>query len=416
MTPVSGCRSLSASSKIRVAVRTTTYGNWGGAHQYAGAVVTALAGLPRDAYEVRVWLTDAAAWAPRLDKLRIPAFVASEYDGPERFRPKLEALSRLRQEGRLTEEQSDEWLSLLSRFSKLTRLFAWKPHIVVFPQMLCPSFVPGARHIGVIHDLMHRYERSFPEAASSAERCARERLFTTTLEQCDRVFVDSEVGALHVLESYPQAEKSRLRVLPFTAFEDTLTASPRRPRTDVPDKFLFYPAQFWKHKNHAGLARAVARLRKELPDIHVVAAGNTSQNGFDDFQRIIAARGLESAFSLPGYISTDELVWLYRHARALVMPTFFGPTNIPPLEAMALGCPVAVSGIYGMPGQCADAALYFHPANVGEMAEAIRRLWTDDALCAALRERGARRAEQWTFADFSASVRAVVEELAGEMP
>jgi glycosyltransferase involved in cell wall biosynthesis len=392
-------------------VYTSTHCNWGGSHQYAGAIITALAGLPRETYEVRVWHEDAT-WTPFLDRLQIPGLIASEYFVPARFRAKMQTFMRLQQEEKLTEEQNNELMSLLSRFSNLSRLVEWKPHIVVLPQMRYPLSVPGARHIGVIHDLMHRYERSFPEAASPEQTRHRERLFNATLEKCDLVFVDSRVGAGHVLESYPQAEPSRLRVLPFAAFEDILTCSPQPPRMDLPQKFLFYPAQFWKHKNHAGLARAVARLKKDLPDIHVVAAGNTGQNGFDDFHGIVAARGLEGAFSLPGYVSTEELAWLYQHARALVMPTFFGPTNIPPLEAMAFGCPVAVSGIYGMPEQCGDAALYFNPAEIKEIADAAGRLWTDDALCDELRKRGKRRAKQWSFADFYRSVQTIVVELA----
>jgi len=55
----------------------------------------------------------------------------------------------------------------------------------------------------------------------------------------------------------------------------------------------------------------------------------------------------------------------------MIMPTFFGPTNIPPLEAIAVGCPVAVSNIYGMPHQLGDAALYFNPTRV----EKWRRRW-----------------------------------------
>jgi glycosyltransferase involved in cell wall biosynthesis len=404
-------KSLSTPPRIRVAAHTPTHCNWGGSYQYAGAVVTALAGLPREAYEVRVWYEDAA-WAPQLDRLQLSGFVASEFVIPARFLPKVRTLLRLREEGKLTAEQNNELMALLGRFSNFFRLVEWKPHIVVLPQMRHPLSIPGARQIGVIHDLMHRYEQGFPEAASPDEIRYRERLFTATLEQCDLVLVDSRVGAEQVLESYPQADRSRLRVLPFTAFEDILACSPQRPRMDIPPKFLFYPAQFWKHKNHAGLARAVARLRKNLPDIHVVAAGNTGQNGFDDFYAIVTACGLENAFSLPGYVSTEELAWLYRHARALVMPTFFGPTNIPPLEAMAFGCPVAVSGIYGMPEQCGDAALYFNPARVKELAETLGRLWTDDALCDDLRERGRRRAEQWSFADFYRSVQALVGELA----
>jgi glycosyltransferase involved in cell wall biosynthesis len=78
----------------------------------------------------------------------------------------------------------------------------------------------------------------------------------------------------------------------------------------------------------------------------------------------------------------------------MVMPTFFGPTNIPPLEAFATGCPAAVSNIYGMPEQIGEAALFFDPVSDAEISGALLRLWTDDALCEELSARGLTRLAQ----------------------
>ena len=132
----------------------------------------------------------------------------------------------------------------------------------------------------------------------------------------------------------------------------------------------------------------------------VVAAGNTKQNGYEPFMAILNSEGLGQHFILPGYLPAEELAWCYRHARALVMPTFFGPTNIPPLEAMALGCPMAVSGIYGMPEQCGNAALYFRPDAPECIAEAMRLLWTDNALCLELKEKGLSRTKLYNILHF----------------
>jgi len=94
------------------------------------------------------------------------------------------------------------------------------------------------------------------------------------------------------------------------------------------------------------------------------------------------------------------------------MPTFFGPTNIPQLEAFALGCPVATSRIYGIPDQVGDAALLFDPASVDEIYEALVRLWTDDALCAVLKARGYAHAKRWGRPQFRGRVREIIEALA----
>ena len=93
------------------------------------------------------------------------------------------------------------------------------------------------------------------------------------------------------------------------------------------------------------------------------------------------------------------------------MPTYFGPTNIPPLEAMALGCPVAVSGIYGMREQCGDAVLYFNPADSHDIAQAMTRLWTDDALCATLVEKGKARSRLYSVDAFNKNIVRLVQGL-----
>ena len=82
------------------------------------------------------------------------------------------------------------------------------------------------------------------------------------------------------------------------------------------------------------------------------------------------------------------------------MPTFFGPTNIPLLEAWALGCPVLTSDIPGVREQMGDAALLVDPRRVDQLAAGIRNLWTDESLRASLARRGARRLALYGPADF----------------
>jgi len=101
----------------------------------------------------------------------------------------------------------------------------------------------------------------------------------------------------------------------------------------------------------------------------------------------------------------------YRRARALIMPTFFGPTNIPPLEAMALGCPAAVSRIYGMPEQLGHGALFFDPHALVEVVQIMRKLWNDDDLCNALSRQGLQRSAEWTQAHFNRRLEQILTDV-----
>jgi len=176
----------------------------------------------------------------------------------------------------------------------------------------------------------------------------------------------------------------------------------------LPAKFIFYPANFWEHKNHLNMVEAMAVLKKELPDLALVLAGSR-QNAYDAVMRRIDQLDLTNDVRILGYVPDEDMAGLYRKARALVMPTFFGPTNIPPLEAFAAGCPVSVSGIYGMPEQTGDAALLFDPSSVQGIAECIRRLWTDDRLCADLVLKGKERAASWGQQHFNARLHTIIE-------
>ncbi len=93
------------------------------------------------------------------------------------------------------------------------------------------------------------------------------------------------------------------------------------------------------------------------------------------------------------------------------MPSYFGPTNIPPLEAMALGCPVAVSRKYAMPEQVGKAGLLFDPDSPEEIAECIRTLWLDNKLRHKMQKYGTRRVQKWTNHEFGEKLCGIVNEI-----
>src|SRR3989475_11210275 len=116
--------------------------------------------------------------------------------------------------------------------------------------------------------------------------------------------------------------------------------------------------------------------------------------------RLRSQLGLEGEIRYLGYAPDEDMSGLYAGAAALVMPTFFGPTNIPVLEAWAFGWRVLTSDIRGVREQVGDAALLADPTSVEAIAGGIRRLWTDREVGRALSDLGRRRLSAYTPEDY----------------
>jgi glycosyltransferase involved in cell wall biosynthesis len=141
----------------------------------------------------------------------------------------------------------------------------------------------------------------------------------------------------------------------------------------------------------------------------VVFAG--SDKGNADYVRTFASQLQPSIdVSFLGFVPVEDLVALYRGAFALSYVTFFGPENLPTLEAFALGCPVVASDVSGAREQLGDAALFVDPRNPLEIAAAVKQLHDDESLRRTLIDKGRARAERWTAKDFVRGVFAAFDE------
>jgi glycosyltransferase involved in cell wall biosynthesis len=124
--------------------------------------------------------------------------------------------------------------------------------------------------------------------------------------------------------------------------------------------------------------------------------------------RLSADLGVGRQVTTLPYVPDALLAGLYLGSVGLVMPTFFGPTNIPILEAWRTGRPVITSDIRGVRSQAADAALLVDPTSPEDLAGAMQTLWDDRFLALRLVEAGRRRDASWTAGDFAARLREIL--------
>lgn len=169
-----------------------------------------------------------------------------------------------------------------------------------------------------------------------------------------------------------------------------------RPGPKAAEPYLLCVSTLHPHKNIARLIRVFAALRQSQPGLRLVLAGH---KGFETGTVEAAVRelGLQADVTITGWIPRDDLLALYRDARAFVYPSLFEGFGIPVLEALAAGLPTACSDIEPLRSLAGDAALRFHPAREDAMLEALRRLCADEPLRERLRAAGPRRAREFPW-------------------
>lgn len=158
--------------------------------------------------------------------------------------------------------------------------------------------------------------------------------------------------------------------------------------------YLFYPAQFWSHKNHATILLAMRLLRDQGEKHRLVLCGS-DRGARAAFEALVAHHGLGDCVHMFGFVPNAELGALYRGAHALVMATYFGPTNLPPLEAWAVGTPVIYPEAFQ--AQAGDAAILFDYDDPASLAKAIVKVGSAEErtrLAAAGKQRLAHFAER----------------------
>lgn len=295
--------------------------------------------------------------------------------------------------------------------------------LVLYPFSSELSFEAGTPYVLAVHDLMHRLHPEFPEFAGD-EAVQREYLFGNGIREATVVLVDSEIGKEDVLALYGDAiSPERVAVLPFLPGTPTTVTAADRERVRrahrLPERYLFYPAQFWPHKNHRRIVEALAVLEREdgtAAELVLVGSslGEVRERSYAELMARARELGVDRRVHHLGYVPAEDVAPLYAEAVALVMPTYFGPTNIPVPEAWALGCPVVTSDIRGVREQAGDAALLVDPESADSVAAAIRRVWTDEDERAGLIRRGHDRFALYTRGDFKRRLGAILDQ-AGEL-
>ncbi|WP_375384734.1 glycosyltransferase family 4 protein [uncultured Microbacterium sp.] len=237
---------------------------------------------------------------------------------------------------------------------------------------------PPGRDQAFVQSLLDVQHLDLPHLFGRAELAFRRRFYEGAAKRADVVITISEFAKTRMVELLGiPPERITVALLGVDADDFSPFTGPRQ-------EFVLYPARGWKHKNHARLIEAMHMVRSEYPGMRLVLTGG-GLSTLGDVPEWVDVRGL---------VPRAELRELYRSASVLAFPSLYEGFGLPPLEAMASGCPVAATDAGSVPEVCGDAAVLFDAKDPAAIAQGILHALADGE---DLAKRGLEQVRRFTW-------------------
>lgn len=270
-----------------------------------------------------------------------------------------------------------------------------RPDVFFVPAHVIPwPGIGGTPAVVTIHDL--GYLR-FPGSHPLVDRLYLDWSTRYSARTARLVIAISQATASD-LASLNGIPRQKIRVVYSGLDEMKVTRPPEavRERFGIPGPYILHVGSLHPRKNLARLVEAFALIKDTVDDLSLVLAGRPGWE-YDKLLAHIDGLGLASRVILPGYVSDEERAALYQGARVYAFPSLYEGFGFPVLEAMSQGIPVVCSNTSSLPELVAGAALTVDPLDVQGLADATKRLLTDENLRRDLVERGRWRASLFSW-------------------
>lgn len=276
-----------------------------------------------------------------------------------------------------------EQYELIKIIPKDTTLF-WSPHYNI------PILYNG-KLLVTVHDVFHLAMRHY--VGGLHKRLYAKTMFKLLRYKADAILCVSKFTE-DELTRYTGKGKQQIFIT-YNGVDDSWFMIKRKFKLNS-NPYLLYVGNIKPHKNLANLIDAFEIIKNKIPHDLVIVG---KKEGFitEDKKIAIKATSLGERVRFTGYVEEELLRQYLIYADALVFPSLYEGFGLPPLEAMASGCPTIVSDVASLPEICGDAALYCNPYSPKDIAEKILLLINNKELKESLREKGLARAKNFTW-------------------
>jgi glycosyltransferase involved in cell wall biosynthesis len=271
----------------------------------------------------------------------------------------------------------------------------------------------GIKSVVTIHDLIH--ER-YPLQYNPVDVKIYHNKFSYACSHADKVIAISEQTRRDIMEYYKTPEEKIVVCYQHCdpAFGKKVSDQQIEltgKKYNLPQKFFLYVGSVIERKNLLNICKAFNLLKNEMNiPLVVIGSGGKYLSEVKDFiskagigDRIIFLSETPPAKEV-SFKTAMDFPAIYQSALAMIYPSFFEGFGIPVLEALCSGLPVITSNVSSLPEVGGDAALYVNPSSPEDMADAIRRIYSDENLRMEMKEKGLRQAQHFTPEKCAAAV------------
>lgn len=308
-----------------------------------------------------------------------------------------------------------------------------KPIYSIAEQILSPVIIPecdiflsphynipilpirAKKRLVIIHDVFHL---AFNDQLSLVQKIYSKIMIYFAVHLSDHIITSSQFSKSEILK-YININESKINVIYFGFNYDEYSNQahnfePVKKKYNLQENFFLFVGNVKPHKNLYNLLLAFRIILEKEINLKLVIVGEYKKLINADkksFKLLSENPLLKDNTIFTGFIDKEELVVLYKNASALVFPSLYEGFGIPPVEAMACGCPVISSNAASLPEACGHAAIYINPNNVDNIAEKMITIISDSNLTSRLIEKGKENIKRFSNEIFSNNLEKVLHFL-----
>lgn len=248
------------------------------------------------------------------------------------------------------------------------------------PYQFCPDLKKSTKLITTLHDVQ---ELHYPINFTPKERAYRAEMYLRCTQNSHKIIVSYTHVAQDII-NYFGVPSERIVVLLlnmknlwFSAFDN------QQPKLKLEEfhksRYLFYPANFWPHKNHMRLLTAFKMVVDRLDTtLQLVLTGDATSGQGRLIQDRVQELNLQKNVHFAGVLTDAQLYLAYKNATAVVVPTLYEAGSFPLMEAILMNIAVICSNVTSLPETIGDLDFTFDPYDIDQMADRMSQIVTDD--------------------------------------